>query len=89
MLIATWIIAIGTAILAVSGPVALLAWLSARKQDRERRQRERDEEARERLLQEVKNKYVSRESVAAVSVLGGIVGVIGVLSWLDGKRPKS
>jgi hypothetical protein len=89
MLIATWILAIATAVLALSGPVALFAWLSARRQDRERRQREHDEEARARLLDEISGKYVSRDAASSVGVLGGLLTVLGILAWLDSRKPKA
>jgi hypothetical protein len=60
MLVATWILAIASAILAISGPVALFAWLSARRQDRDRRQREHDEEARERILKSARDEFVPK-----------------------------
>ena len=60
MLVATWVLAVATAILALSGPVALFAWLSARRQDRERRQREHEEEARERILKTARDEFVRR-----------------------------
>lgn len=68
MLVATWVLAIATAVLALSGPVALFAWLSARKQDRERRERERQDKERADLLKDVSEKFVSKETVTAVTV---------------------
>jgi len=86
MLIATWILAIATLVLALSVPVAWFTWLSARRQDRDRRQREHETEAREQLLRDVKDKYVTRDSVSGAAVLGGILAVLGGLAWLDRKR---
>jgi hypothetical protein len=96
MLIATWILAgatvvaaLATLVLAVSGPVALFAWLSSRREDQERRQREHDEEARNRLMGDISAKYVSRETVGGAVALGIIGTVVGVLMWLDGRKPKA
>jgi flagellar basal body-associated protein FliL len=89
MLIATWILAIATAILALSGPVALFAWLSARKQDKERRQRERDDEAREQMLKQVKEKFVSRDTANSVAAVSVIAAVLGMLAWFDSRKPKA
>ncbi len=86
MLIATWILAMATLVLALSVPIAWFTWLSARRQDRERRQRERETEAREQLLRDVKEKYVTRDGVTGAAVLGGVLAVLGGLAWLDRKR---
>jgi hypothetical protein len=60
MLIATWILAIATAVLALSGPVALFAWLTARRQDKERRQREREQEARDGVLRDAAERFMTK-----------------------------
>jgi hypothetical protein len=68
MLIATWILAVATAVLALSGPVALFAWLSARRQDRDRRQREREDEARQHTLRDAaesaSKQYATKDALA-------------------------
>jgi hypothetical protein len=89
MLVATWVLAVATAILALSGPVALFAWLSARRQDRERRQREHEEEARERILKTARDEFVPKGWVSGGAFLGVIAAILALLSWLDGKKePK-
>ena len=101
MLVATWILAVATAILALSGPVALFAWLSARRQDRERQQRQRELEAEGRILQSARQEFATMEGIrkefvskdGARSTAGGytalatIVGFIGYLMWRDEKKP--
>ena len=86
MLVATWILAVATAVLALSGPVALFAWLSARRQDRDRRQREHEEEARERILKTARDEFVPKSWVSGGAVLGGIAAILALVNWLDGKK---
>lgn len=86
MLVATWILAIASAILAISGPVALFAWLSARSQDRERRQRERDEEARERVLKSARDEFVPKSWLGGGAVLGALALLIAWGSWTDRQK---
>ena len=86
MVVATWILAIATAILAVSGPVALFAWLSARKQDRNRRQRERDDEARDRILKSARDEFVPKSWLGGGAVLAAIAILIGWGTWSDRKN---
>lgn len=82
MLVATWILAIATAVLALSGPVALFAWLAARRQDRERRQREHEEASREAVLKNARDEFVPKTWVA----LGAVIGVISVGLWASRDR---
>jgi len=101
MLAAAWILAVATAILALSGPVALFAWLSARRQDGERRQREREREAESRTLQSARLEFATVEGIrkefvtkdGARSTAGGWVGLavavaaLGFLAWRSEKNP--
>lgn len=103
MLVATWILAIATAILALSGPVALFAWLSARRQDRDRRQREREQEAEGRILQSARQEFATMEGIrkefvskdGARSAAGGwaaftaIIAGIAFLAWRGEKKPDA
>ena len=86
VLVATWILAIATAILAVSGPVALVAWLGARRQDRDRRQRERNEEARERILKSARDEFVPKNWLGGGAVLGALALLIAWGTWNDRKQ---
>lgn len=101
MLVATWVLAIATAVLALSGPVALFAWLSARKQDQERRRREQEQERENRILQSARLEFATMEGVrkefvskeGARSTVGGwaafaaILAGIGFLAWRGEKKP--
>jgi hypothetical protein len=89
----TWILAIATSILAISGPIALFAWLSARRQDRERRQQDRerqqqqrDEEARERILKSARDEFVPKGWLGVGAVLGIVVAAIAWSDKNDRKR---
>lgn len=86
VLVATWILAIATAILALSGPVALFAWLSARRQDRERRQRERDEEARAGILKSARDEFVPKTWVGGGLVLSVIGFLLAWGAWSERKK---
>jgi hypothetical protein len=61
VLAATWILAGATSLLALSGPVALFAWLNARRADRDRRQLEREEQAAERILELARKEFAPRD----------------------------
>lgn len=83
VLIATWILAIATAILAISGPIALAAWLGARRQDRDRRERERQGEERDRVLKSARDEFVPKTWVTG-GVLLSILGFLFAWSaWTD------
>jgi hypothetical protein len=86
VLVATWILAVASAILAISGPVALVAWLGARKQDRDRRDRERQDEERDRILKQAREEFVPKNWVAGSVVLGTLAGLIAWSSWSDRKK---
>jgi hypothetical protein len=88
MLVAAWILAVATAILALSVPVAWFTWLSVRRQDRERQQREREEKARADFIKDASEKFVSRDTASSVLAVTIIGAIIGGLVWLDGRKPK-
>lgn len=88
VLVATWVLAIATAILAVSGPVALLVWLSARRADRERRQREREDESKDRILRSVRDEFVPKTWVAGTVVATILTSLLAWSSWSDRKDSK-
>jgi hypothetical protein len=86
MLVATWILAVATALLALSGPVALFAWLGARQQDRERRQREREDEIKNQVLRTAREEFTSKNTLQGTVALGAIAVVIGWGIWNDRKK---
>ena len=86
---ATWILAVATAILAVSGPVALLVWLNARRADRDRRQREREDESRDRILRSVREEFVPKTWVGGTVVFGILGFLLAWSSWNERKGPGS
>lgn len=103
MLVATWIIAVTTAILALSVPVAWFTWLSVRRQDRERQQREREREMESRILgsarlefatmEGIRKEFVSkdgaRSTAGGYTALAALAGFIGYLMWREEKRPRA
>lgn len=89
MLIATWVLASATMVLALSVPVAWFTWLAGRRRDREQAARERETEARANLIKEVSEKFVSKDTVTGVAVLAFITGIIGVGSWFESRKAKS
>lgn len=91
MLVATWVLAIATAILAVSGPIALLVWLSARRSDRERRQREREDESRDRILRNARDEFVPKNWVGGTVIVTVLASLLAWSSWNErrGSGPKS
>lgn len=89
MLVATWVLAVATAILALSVPVAWITWLSGRRRDREQHQREQATEARAGILKEASDKYVSKDAATGAGVLGLLVAIIAFFSWLEGRKPKA
>jgi hypothetical protein len=89
MLVATWVLAIATAILALSVPVAWFTWLSGRRRDREQQQRELEAETRAGIIKEASEKFVSRETASSVTAVAVIVAAVSGLIWLDGRKPKA
>jgi hypothetical protein len=89
MLIATWILAISTAVLAIGGPITYMSWRNERKQERRRHELEQEQEARDQILKSARDEFVPKSWVSGVAAIGAIIGVLGALSWFDGKRPKS
>jgi len=86
VIVALWITAIATSILALSGPVALLAWLSTRRTDRERRQREREDQAEDRIIRKARDEFLSKSTAGGVAALAVITAVIAGLSWAERKN---
>jgi hypothetical protein len=105
MLIATWILAVSTAILAVGGPIAFLSWWKDRAEDRERRRREREQEARDRVLRDAEDKFITKadagEKYVAKDDAGKkyvskesvavtvVVAVLGALLWFGRDKPSA
>ena len=103
MLVAAWVLAIATAVLALSVPVAWFTWLSVRRQDRERQQRARDQEAEDRIMQRarqefptmegIRKEFVSKEgarsTVSLYALLAGIMatGLVGAWVMRRGEKP--
>jgi hypothetical protein len=83
MLIAAWILAVATAVLAISGPVALAVWIGARRADAERRQREHEADAADRILQRVKGEYVPKGWVGFGVFVAGIGTLFAIASWSE------
>lgn len=88
MLVATWILAIATGILAISGPVALVAWLGARREDRDRRERERQDEERDRIIKMARDEFVPKTWVAGTVVFGVLAILIGWSDWNERRHKK-
>lgn len=88
MLIAAWILAVSTAVLAVGGPVAYLQWRADRRRERERLQLEAAQRERDGFLKDASDRFVSKDSVKSTTTVGVIGLVIGFLLWLDGRKPK-
>jgi hypothetical protein len=86
MLVATWVLAASTLVLAISGPIALLTWLNVRRADRERRERERASEAQQRMIDEARKEFVSKNTLIGSIVLAAIAAVIGLASWSEFKE---
>jgi uncharacterized membrane protein YbhN (UPF0104 family) len=88
MLVPTWILAIATAILALSVPVAWFTWWTGRRRDKEQQQREREDKARADLIREAGEKFVSKDTAGGVMAVGVIAAVLFVAGWLDARKPK-
>jgi hypothetical protein len=89
MLVATWILAVATAILAVSGPVALLVWLNARRSDRERRQREREDEAKDRILRSVRDEFVPKTWVGGTVAVTILASLLAWSTWSERRNSST
>lgn len=83
MLVATWVLAIATSVLALSGPVALFAWLGARRRDREQAQRDRDTQAAGEILRTARGEFLSKSSAGAYTFVLSAAAFIGWLIWSD------
>jgi hypothetical protein len=88
VLAATWVLAVATAILALSGPVALFAWLSARRSDRVQRKQGQDAQMEERILKRAKDEFAPR-SWATDTAGWGVLALVAValIGW--GNRQNS
>lgn len=86
MLIAAWILAIATTVLAVSGPVALLVWLSGRRACRDRRKWEHEEEARDRILNSARSEFVPKSWVGGGLVAATLAALMAWISWTERKE---
>ena len=80
-----------TTLLALSGPVALLAWLGGKRADRAQLERVRDAEMEARILEHaerpvadlkasVKDAYVSKSFVNYATLMAGVVALAFVLN---------
>ena len=81
MLVATWVLAIATAILALSGPIALTEWRNARKRDRE-------SEMEKRIMQSAKDTFVSKGAAAGIMVIAGVLCLFAWSAWEDRRNGK-
>ena len=100
MLIATWILAVSTAVLAVSGPIALLTWWKSQAEDRERRRREREQENRDQVLRDAADRFLSKadagekfvakdDTARTVAFLAVVAMVVGAVAWFGRDKPVS
>lgn len=88
MLVATWVLAVATSILAFSGPVALFAWLTARRSDRAQRKQEQDAQMEERIIKRAKDEFAPKSwatDTAAWAVAG--LALLALIGW--GNRQNS
>ena len=92
MLLATWVLAIATAILALSGPVALSQWRRTREQEnlrdqreQERRKREHEENLKNGILKTADEnataKFIPRDWVSRAAPPVVVVSLVGLLLW--------
>lgn len=91
MLIATWILAGSTLVLAIGGPIAFLSWWKDRAEDRERRNRDRMlRDAADRFITKADagEKFVAREDAGqkfatkdSVILVVLAVAAAGALAW--------
>lgn len=75
-------LAVATSILAISGPVALFAWLSARRNDRAQQKRELDAQTEERIIKRAKEEFAPRSwatDAAGFAVIG--LALIALVGW--------
>ena len=80
MLIATWVLACSTLVLAVGGPVAFLTWWKDKAEDRERARREQIlREAGERFL---KKDDVAKDKIASKDFVYFMTAGAMLLAWL-------
>jgi hypothetical protein len=89
MLVAIWITAGATALLALTSLVAVLTWRENRRRARELEQRDRDEQQRERALEAARKEFATKEDIGGlksnligVGVIGGVIAVLVVLDKL-------
>jgi hypothetical protein len=88
VLVATWVLAVATSILALSGPVALFAWLSARRSDRVRREQEQDAQMEERILKRAKDEFAPRSWATDAAGWGvAALALVALIGW--GNRQNS
>jgi hypothetical protein len=81
MIVPTWILAVATSILALSGPVALFAWLGARRSDRERRQREERDQSGERILERARGEFAPKSWATGTAFWGVAAVIVALLAW--------
>lgn len=81
MLLAAWVLAIATSIIAMAGLVAIPTWLYSRRDDRERRRKEQADSLRSGMLQEVKDHYVPRDWLTPVGIAVAFVLLLAYGTW--------
>jgi hypothetical protein len=86
MLVATWVLAGATALLALTSLVVVITW-------RENRRRDRENYMENRILEAARKEFSARDEVgglksnlAGFAVLGGIAAALFVASKLDGSK---
>lgn len=90
MIAATWVLAVATSILAVSGPIALFAWISARRADREQRKRDQQVRMEDRIIKRAKEEFAPRSwgtDLAGWGVLG--LAVVALIGWANRATPQN
>ena len=84
VLIATWVLAVATAILALSVPVVYWSWLGDQRERSIKAQREREEKHDERLLERARKEFMPKSWLPGVVV----AGLLTVALWWSAKFDK-
>lgn len=79
MLTATWVLAIATALLALSSFVGIITW-------REGRRREREDQQVNKILESARKEFVSTEAMGKVFGIAILAGLIGLVVWSEKKE---
>ena len=79
----SWVTAIASVSVAISGPAAFLAWLRTRRLEQERQQSRQYHQAADTILHTVKEDFVPRSWALGIGAAALAAGLMAFAAWAD------